>query len=159
MKTAQQWFDAYGVSHQNKTNKLIHFICVPIIMVTLVGLISEIPADFLIEHTPSNYHPYMGWHTVFIVFALLFYARLSFKLAVGMLIFVAFVLYGIKWMNANDLSVLYWSLSFFVLAWIGQFIGHKIEGAKPSFFEDIQFLLIGPIWILNFIYEKLGVKL
>jgi uncharacterized membrane protein YGL010W len=44
----------------------------------------------------------------------------------------------------------------FVLAWIGQFIGHKIEGKKPSFFKDVAFLLIGPAWLMSFIYKKLG---
>ena len=45
-----------------------------------------------------------------------------------------------------------------MLAWIGQFIGHKIEGEKPSFFEDLQFLLIGPAWLLGAIYQKLGIR-
>ena len=46
----------------------------------------------------------------------------------------------------------------FVLAWLGQFYGHKIEGKKPSFLKDIQFLMIGPAWLMSFIYQKLGVK-
>ena len=50
------------------------------------------------------------------------------------------------------------SVSIFVIAWIGQFIGHKIEGAKPSFFEDLQYLLIGPAWLLHFIYRKIGIS-
>ena len=49
------------------------------------------------------------------------------------------------------------SLVLFVVAWIGQFIGHKLEGAKPSFFKDLQFLLIGPAWLLSFIYKKMGI--
>jgi uncharacterized membrane protein YGL010W len=47
-------------------------------------------------------------------------------------------------------------LVLFVLAWIGQFVGHKIEGKKPSFFQDVVFLLIGPAWLLHFIYKKAG---
>jgi uncharacterized membrane protein YGL010W len=45
----------------------------------------------------------------------------------------------------------------FVVAWIGQFYGHKVEGKKPSFLKDIQFLLIGPAWLLHFIYRRLGI--
>lgn len=158
MKSYQQWFEEYGVSHQNKTNKVIHFICVPIIVASLIGLISLIPSESLKSLFPSAYQPYIGWHTVFVLLALLFYLRLSFKLALGMLIFSGLVLYAIKWMNLNDVSVLWWSVTLFVLAWIGQFIGHKIEGAKPSFFEDLQFLMIGPIWILGFVYKKWGIE-
>jgi uncharacterized membrane protein YGL010W len=51
------------------------------------------------------------------------------------------------------------ALFVFVLAWIGQFIGHKIEGKKPSFIKDIQFLLIGPIWLLSDIYNKLKIPI
>ena len=57
-----------------------------------------------------------------------------------------------------DLHLLYIYLLIFIIAWVGQFIGHKIEGQKPSFFEDIQFLLIGPAWIISFIYKKMGIK-
>jgi len=31
MKTIEEWFEEYGESHQNKTNKIIHWICVPTI--------------------------------------------------------------------------------------------------------------------------------
>ena len=60
--------------------------------------------------------------------------------------------------NFNNSELFMGYITVFILAWIGQFIGHKIEGKKPSFFEDIQFLLIGPAWLLSFIYKKLGIK-
>ena len=50
------------------------------------------------------------------------------------------------------------AFGIFVIAWIGQFIGHKIEGKKPSFLEDLQFLMVGPAWLLSFIYKKVGIK-
>jgi uncharacterized membrane protein YGL010W len=63
---------------------------------------------------------------------------------------------------ANELSriVVLWQvcLALFIVAWIFQFIGHKIEGKKPSFFKDLQFLLIGPAWLLSFIYQKVGIR-
>jgi uncharacterized membrane protein YGL010W len=46
-------------------------------------------------------------------------------------------------------------LAVFAIAWLGQFIGHKVEGAKPSFFKDLQFLLIGPLWLLSYVYQRL----
>ena len=48
-------------------------------------------------------------------------------------------------------------LSIFVITWIFQFIGHKIEGKKPSFLKDLQFLLVRPIWLLHFILKKIGI--
>jgi uncharacterized membrane protein YGL010W len=49
------------------------------------------------------------------------------------------------------------SVSVFVIAWIGQFVGHKIEGKKPSFFDDLRFLLIGPLFVLGFLYRRLHI--
>ena len=157
MKTADQWFDAYGVSHQNATNKLIHWICVPLIFFSIIGLLSAIPTGFLSLQASEGWKPYIHFGTVLIVLGMLFYIRLSPSLALGMALISAFILYLIKLMLLAELPVGWISFTIFVLAWIGQFIGHKIEGAKPSFLEDVQFLLIGPIWLLGFIYKRLGV--
>jgi len=94
-----------------------------------------------------------------ILIGLLFYVRLSAIMTIGMTVVSAFSLYIVKWVNLT-----YWNeawmvfISAFVLAWIGQFVGHKIEGKKPSFFEDLKFLLIGPAWLIAFVLKKIGVK-
>ena len=75
-----------------------------------------------------------------------------------MLLIAIGMIASIYWIELLDEKVWRLSLAIFVVAWIGQFIGHKIEGKKPSFFEDIQFLLIGPAWLLSFIYNKFGIK-
>jgi uncharacterized membrane protein YGL010W len=50
------------------------------------------------------------------------------------------------------------SLGIFVAAWVAQFVGHKIEGKKPSFFEDMQYLWVGPLFVLSKLLGKLGVR-
>jgi uncharacterized membrane protein YGL010W len=89
-----------------------------------------------------------------IAVAIVFYLRLSVTIAIGMLAVVALMVYPLVLLGPNVLVV---SIAVFVLAWIGQFIGHKIEGAKPSFFEDLKFLLVGPAWLLGFVYRRLGI--
>jgi uncharacterized membrane protein YGL010W len=64
-------------------------------------------------------------------------------------------LYGMAGYDAGTLAL--YALIIFVVAWIGQFIGHKIEGKKPSFLQDVQYLLIGPAWLLHFIFKKVGI--
>lgn len=148
-KSIQQWLDAYGVSHKNKINKTIHWICVPVITWTVIALLWEV------SWSPDGW---LNLGMAFIVFALLFYLRLSKSLAVGMALFAALCVALIQWHTAT-LNVALWqsALTLFVVAWIGQFIGHKIEGQKPSFFEDLQFLMIGPAWLLSFVYRRLGI--
>jgi uncharacterized membrane protein YGL010W len=151
----QHLLDHYGESHQNATNKAIHWVCVPAIMFSLIGLLYSIP--FLTEKTM-----FLNWGAVFLAATLVYYFRLSLMMFVGF-IFIAF---GLLWGNhalAQSLSntgfsLWQMSLLIFAVAWVGQFVGHKIEGKKPSFLEDLQFLLVGPAWLLHFIYKKIGVK-
>ena len=161
MRTIDEWISEYGESHKNSMNKMIHWICVPLIMLSLLALIEIIPFPlYTIElFRIKGQSIYLNWTTLFLIFAVIFYIRLSLSIAIGMLLVAVSMLYSITWIKIYDPSVWKLSLVIFVLAWIGQFIGHKIEGKKPSFFEDLQFLLIGPAWLLSFIYNKLGIKL
>ena len=128
----------YGESHLNHTNEIIHFVCVPVIVFTLLGIVWWI-------------HPYAA--VAVVCAALLYYFQLSKPFAIGMLIMSVLMLGLLRAMPPG--TVLPLSIAIFVLAWIGQFIGHKIEGKKPSFLEDLRFLLIGPLFVLSFLYRRL----
>ncbi|MGI9652311.1 DUF962 domain-containing protein [Chryseobacterium sp. RLHN22] len=146
----------YGESHRNATNKLIHWICVPLIFWTILGFISYIP-------TPNIYLKYYGFLSVasFIALVLvtIFYFRLSWRIAVIMIFIMLLMEHFVSLANVTfgTKSWIFY-LSVFVITWILQFLGHKIEGKKPSFLKDLQFLLIGPIWLLSFILKKLGIR-
>ena len=156
-KNIHDWLNAYGESHQNPTNKAIHWVCVPAITFTLLGLLSLVNYNFMINN--GNYN--INLAGVLIIIAILFYLRLSISLSIGMIIFTGVCMYFITTFSEshNNQELFKYYIITFIIAWIGQFIGHKIEGKKPSFFEDIQFLLIGPAWLLSFIYKKLKIKI
>ena len=158
MKPITQWFEEYGQSHQNHINKLIHWVCVPLIFFSIIGLLASIPAGPLKAVFPGNWQPFVHFGTVVILLGLLFYLRLSVTMFVGMAIVCAVVLWLVYLVDTR-LEMPLWlvCLIVFVLAWVGQFYGHKVEGKKPSFLKDLQFLLIGPAWLLGFIYRKLGI--
>jgi len=148
MKTAQQWFDEYAVSHQNETNQKIHYICVPAIFFSIIGMIMSIPSGF-IQNTLGIANPMLGnWASIVMVFLLIFYIRLSFTLFLRMLGFGVLCIIANYYLG-QYLPLFITSLVIFVVAWIGQFYGHHIEGQKPSFIKDLQFLLIGPAWVLE----------
>ncbi|MES2593502.1 MAG: Mpo1-like protein [Bacteroidota bacterium] len=155
MKKIDQWLSEYGESHQNQTNKAVHWICVPLIMFSLIGLLWSIP-------TPEVFHNSsfpVNFGTLFLFLALCYYLMLSVKLTMGMLVISAFIVAG-NYQLAQIEAVPLWliSLLIFAAAWVGQFIGHNIEGKKPSFLKDLQFLLIGPLWTIAFLYRKMGVS-
>ena len=130
MKTISEWFDEYSESHQNPINKKIHWVCVPAILFSIIGIIAHFSALLT---------------ALLVVLALIFYARLDLVLAVAMaalLVVMAWLIYVLP------VGVGFY-IALFVFAWIGQFYGHKVEGKKPSFFKDLQFLLIGPVWCMD----------
>lgn len=153
MKTAQEYFDEYAVSHQNETNQLIHYICVPLIFFSVIGLLMSIPTGFL-EDNLNLYNPLIeNWAVVIGLIISIFYLRLGFWYFTEMAFVILLSIIGNFWLG-NNVNLLYASIIIFVLAWIGQFYGHKVEGAKPSFLKDLEFLLIGPLWVI----QKLGKK-
>ncbi|MEB2776048.1 Mpo1-like protein [Algoriphagus sp. D3-2-R+10] len=156
MRKIDVLFHEYGLSHQNMTNKLIHWFCVPAIFFSIVGLIFSIPAGPLPELLPFLDN-FANWATVVLALVLIYYLMLSTPLTLGMFLFSALCLAVANFIDLNFPGKLWMiSLGIFLLSWIFQFYGHKIEGKKPTFLKDLQFLLIGPAWLMHFIYKKWG---
>ncbi|SFH89156.1 Mpo1 family 2-hydroxy fatty acid dioxygenase [Halpernia frigidisoli] len=156
MKKVDFLFAEYAESHQNPKNKIIHWICVPLIFFSILGFISLIPSPHILIE-------YFGFISIITLLAIalvsIFYFRLSWKIALIMVFIMfifEFIIFHININFRSDSWIVF--LTIFVLSWIGQFYGHKIEGKKPSFLKDLQFLLVGPIWLLSFILKKCNIK-
>lgn len=154
MRSVADWFSEYGESHAHPTNKLLHWVCVPLIVLAVMGLLWSIPVPRAFAALSS----WLNWATLTALVAVVYYASLSLGLAFGVA-----VAYVVMFVVLNALASLPWplwatSLAIFVLAWIGQFIGHAVEGKRPSFFKDLQFLMIGPLWLVASIYRRFGVS-
>ncbi|MDO9385001.1 MAG: DUF962 domain-containing protein [Hyphomicrobiaceae bacterium] len=130
----------YEESHRNPKNELIHFIAIPLIMLSLVGMMFAL-------------HPYVAY--AFIAASMVYYLRLSLVFMVTMILWS---LLSIALVFAMGSIVLELSIAIFVGAWILQFIGHKLEGKKPSFFEDLQYLWVGPLFVLSKLFVRLGIR-
>jgi uncharacterized membrane protein YGL010W len=154
MRTAEQWLDEYGSSHRNPTNEALHWICVPVILWCVLGLLWTAPFPSAIRAAM----PFANWASLVSLLAVIYYAFLSLPLALGILPLLALMLWSIEALSRNTPAP-FWLIcvTLFVLAWIGQFVGHTIEKKRPSFFKDLQFLLIGPLWLLSNVYRGLGI--
>lgn len=135
MKSITEWFAEYSESHQNPTNKQIHWLCVPAILFSIIGIIAHFSTLLT---------------ALLLVLTLVFYARLDLVLAVAM----AALLVVMAWLIYTLPVGVGFYIAIFVIAWVGQFYGHKVEGKKPSFFKDLQFLLIGPVWCMDAYLSK-----
>lgn len=153
MKSIDLWLSEYGESHTNPINKFIHWCAVPVIYFTVFGLLWDVPKPDIF--TPS----WLNWATILAVPAMIFYFSLSVVMGLAMTAFTILVVYLANWYHGLGMLHIAWlSLILFALMWVFQFIGHYIEGKKPSFFKDVQFLLIGPMWLMAFILKRLNIK-
>ena len=142
LRRIDQLLAHYGESHTQPTNELIHFVAIPLIMLSLLGMLYAL-------------HPYVAY--VFMAASMVYYTRLSGVFLTAMFLQTAAMLAIIQAMNQAGILVSA-SIGIFVVSWIFQFIGHKIEGKKPSFFEDIQYLWVGPLFVVSKLFLKLGIR-
>ncbi|MEO5830236.1 MAG: Mpo1-like protein [Rhodanobacter sp.] len=153
MRTMQDWLDSYSSDHRNPTNQLLHWFCVPPIVWSVIALLWTIPV-------PASLLRPGSWAVLVMVLAFYWYWRRSHRLAAGLLI--VFALLGLftnyLYWRLGAAQLCYLAIGVFAVAWIGQFIGHKIEGRKPSFLTDVSYLLIGPAWLMSKLFRKLGFK-
>lgn len=152
-RSVNEWFGNYARDHHNSTNRLIHWICVPVILWAVLALL------WLIPISPAIGRPGF-WAGMAMILAAAFYFRLSRPLGLAMVL--VFVVLGLitegLYRMIGPQALLWLAIGLFVAAWIGQFIGHKIEGAKPSFLTDLAYLLIGPAWLTSKLMRKVHIS-
>lgn len=153
MRSVHDWFGSYSADHKNATNRAIHWVCVPVILWCVVALMWLIPV-------PPGIGRAGLWAAAAMLAVFVFYLRLSRPVALAMaLVFIACALISEGLLRALGPQGLLWlAIGLFVAAWIGQFIGHKIEGRKPSFLTDLAYLLIGPAWLAGKVLRRLGIR-
>ena len=154
MRTIHEWFGSYGADHQNPTNRAIHWVCVPVILWCMVAMLWVIPV-------PANIGRAGLWSAAAMFGAFVFYLRLSRPIALTMVgVFIACALLSEGLLRLlGPRGLLYLAIGLFVAAWIGQLIGHRIEGRKPSFTTDLAYLLIGPAWLTDKVLRRFRVQI
>lgn len=148
-----RWFANYSADHRNDTNQWIHVFAVPAILWSVIALLWCIPVFGTLFKSGI-------WAVLAMFGAWAFYNRLSRPIGYGMLaVFFSMACLCRLVEHRFGIETLFWSaVLVFVIAWIAQFVGHRIEGKNPSFFTDLMYLLIGPIWVLSKLYRHLGWK-
>lgn len=153
MRTVQQWFDEYAESHSNPRNEVLHFICVPAIVVTVIGFLWAIP----VPGAAAAVSPWLNFATLAVAVGIVYYFTLSWRLGLGAAAVLVAMLFIVRWLDTLAWPLWLTCLAIFVIGWIGQFIGHAYEGKRPSFTKDLEFLMIGPLWLLGHLYRRLGI--
>lgn len=156
MPTLKQFLNEYQVSHQNPVNSAIHMVCVPAIFFSTLALLWLVPVGRWLGLS-AEVAPWVNPVTIFALPTGLFYLRLSFGSFAAMTVWFAISILAIVAIQQAGGPLLWIALATWVSAWAVQVYGHKVEGAKPSLVDDLRFLLIGPLFVMDKVYRKLGV--
>ena len=155
MRSLEQFLSDYGDSHQNPVNQWVHIVCVPAIFFSTLGLLWLVPVGQWLGLS-GQLGSWVNGATLLGVLSGLVYLKLSFKAFLLMVVWFALSVWGVLAIVAAGWSLLWISVATFVAAWAVQVWGHKVEGKKPSFVDDLIFLLIGPIFVSIELAAKLG---
>ena len=152
MRSVNEWFGSYSADHQNPTNRLLHWICVPAILWAVIAALWLVPIDASIGRPGF-------WCGLVMVAAFAFYWRLSHALGIAMFIVLVVLALATEGLYRllGPAHLLWLAIGIFVVAWIGQFVGHVIEGRRPSFMTDLAYLLIGPAWLTGKLMRRIGI--
>ena len=140
MKNLDQLLENYSRCHKHPVNELIHLIAVPLIMFSILGLLFSVNTFLAL---------------VISFLCLFFYLQLSLFVFLLMLVWTILNFIIIYFLKLHILKI---SFALFCFGWVFQFVGHFIEGKKPSFFEDIKYFLVGPLFVLDCIFLKLRIR-
>jgi uncharacterized membrane protein YGL010W len=138
----------YESYHKDPLNIKIHIICVPLIILSVVGMLNAIPVAW---------GPIRIGHIVCLLYFsyYIFYARPYLLPCFAM--FAAII--AVDFLLAKLPSPLYLSIniSLFVVSWALQIWGHKKEGNKPAFIDNketaIHSTFMAPIMIIRHIKD------
>ncbi len=154
------YFDKYDEYHTNPVNRIINYICIPVVSFSIVGFVWSLP--FMHLNFLGTYNGIFNWASFLIAFSIYYYYRASPILSYLMLLVIFVFAYSITlleaWQKAGGMVLPQVCIVLFVAANILQLIGYRLEGKRPMLFFDFKFLLIGPLWLLSLILKRFGVK-
>jgi len=133
MRDIGSLFVDYASHHQTKGNKWFHRFGIPMIMLSLLGMLARV-----------HIARYVDAAILLIVIAEVVYVILDWRLAALMLVVSAAFYF------AGSVLPFWMNVALFVVGWILQFVGHSVyEKRQPAFLTNALHLLVGPLWILN----------
>jgi uncharacterized membrane protein YGL010W len=152
-RSMRDWLDSYSRDHQHPINQVLHWVCVPLIVWSAIAMMWTIPV-------PETWFRHGSWAVLAIVLAFAWYWKHSRRLGAPLLMVLTLFALSCYWayQQFGPITLLQTGIGVFVIAWIGQFIGHLIEGKRPSFLTDLAYLLVGPAWLMDKLLRRLGFR-
>ena len=153
MSEPDQWLIEYGENHRDINNHGLYWLAVPMLIVGIIGLLASLP----IPEAFIKISPFLNWGIVFLAVAVVYYFIISVSLAIGMLPFVLGVATLTSWLKNFDYLLIWTSVGLTFIAVLGLWLGQYTRGGIRAVLQDIQLLMIAPMWLLSNLYRRLGI--
>lgn len=150
---SQEWLDLYAAGHRHPANRLLHWICAPVLAVSFIGLLACVP----VPPELARLSPVVNWGTLFLMATVVYYFIISISLAVGSLPFIVAIAALLIWLDRSGAPLLSISAMGLLIATVGQYLGHRIERGSATLMRDVLYLIVAPLWALAALYRRLGI--
>ena len=152
MRPLQDHLTQYAAYHRDRRNIATHFAGVPMIVFSIVLALATvaIPMGALAITLAA----------VVSILAGIYYLALdrAFGLAMAVVLFLMCAAASEITARTTTGAALGWAGAIFAVGWALQFLGHKFEGMKPAFFDDVMQLIIGPLFVCAEVFFLLGAR-
>ena len=153
MSDTDKWLRNYGENHRNVAHPAVYWLAVAALVLATVGMLWSLPVpDEFMKISPA-----LNWGSAFLMVSVVYYFIISVSLAIGMLP----VVFGISslavWLERSPFEAALVSLILFSLSIAGLFLGRRADGGAMAVFEDIQMMMIAPVWLMSRLYKRLGI--
>ena len=153
MRPADEWLQQYSRHHADGADQLLHRLMIPLLVTSVVGLLWAIP----VPTTFREATPVLNWGTIFLMAAIVYYFILSISLAFGALPIIASVVWAVMWLDRLSYPLWMSSAALLITAWMGLRVSHRSPGLRPSLIGDLQYVMLGPVWLVSALYRRLGI--
>lgn len=153
MASTDNWLHDYGVTHRDIHYAPLYWISVPTLVIGIIGLLWSIPVpDTFLEISPA-----LNWATAFLLATVVYYFIISMPLAVGMLPFLAAIVAFELWLQKSAYSAPLAAAGLTLASTLGLYVGRRRISGFRAVLDDIQLLMIAPLWMLSQLYRRLGI--
>jgi uncharacterized membrane protein YGL010W len=155
MSEADGWLTRYGEAHRDLNYAAVYWAAVPTVVLATVGLLwaLPVPGEFL------EISPLLNWGSAFLMASAVYYFVISVSLAIGMLPFVLGIASFQVWLEHSQYSAIHVCVGLLLAGLIGLWLGHSNRRSLWPVVQDLQMMMIGPLWLLSVLYRRAGIPI
>ncbi len=153
MDESNEWLTRFEQIHNDINNTAVYWMAVFMVVVSTTGLLWHLPA-------PPEFHeisPLLNWGSTFLMATAIYYFIISLSLAIGMLPFLMGLAAIQLWLADSGYPELRVCGGLLIAGMFGLWFGRRGPGNVRAVLQDLQLLMIGPVWLLSVIYRRLGI--